>query len=108
MMQDRLLRAIYAIEFLVALVAALIFWNYVGGPTHLDYVPWMSKGFCSLGIAACVVRVSMAAGFRQAWKWILLLCLLVAGCGILSYIAHLDEPQDTGNEDRVVPTSLVR
>jgi hypothetical protein len=105
-MQDRLLRAIYGIEFLIALVAALMFWNYVGGPTHLDYVPWFWKGLLSLGVATSVVRISAAPSVRQAKKWVGLLVLLVIGCGLLSYCAHITEPQDQGDEEDqgVVPT----
>jgi hypothetical protein len=108
-MQDRLLRAIYGIEFLIALVAALLFWNYVGGPTHLDYVPWFWKGFLSLGVATSVVRISAAPDLRYARRWIGLLILLVIGCGLLSYYAHLTEPQDQGDEEDqgVVPTSVL-
>jgi hypothetical protein len=105
MMQEKLLRALYGIEFLLALVAALLFWNYVGGPTHLDYVPWAYKGVLSLGIAGSVVRITISAN----WRWIALLCILMVGCGLLSYYAHLNEPQDTDDEsDQVVPTSLIK
>jgi peptidoglycan/LPS O-acetylase OafA/YrhL len=107
MMQDRLLNAIYAIEFLIALIAALLVWNYVGGPTHLDYVPWQWKGLLPLGIAASVVRISIAGNLRKAGKWIVLLCILVVACGLLSYYAHINEPQDEGDDiQQTVPTSL--
>jgi hypothetical protein len=107
-MQDRLMRAIYGIEFLIALVAALLFWNYVGGPTHLDYVPWFWKGLLSLGVATAVVRITAAGGMRSAGKWIGLLILLVIACGLLSYWAHLTEPQDQGDDEDqgVVPTAV--
>ena len=104
-MQSRLLRAIYAIEFLMALVAALSFWNYVGGPPHLDSVPWYWKGMLSLGVAACVVRLTNAATRLAALKWLAILIFLSAACGFLSYYAHMTEPQDQGDEgDQVVPT----
>ena len=105
-MQERLLRAIYGIEFLMALVAALLFWNYVGGATHLEYVPWFWKGLLSLGVAGAVVRITAASSLRAAAKWIGLLVLLVVGCGLLSYSAHITEPQDEGDEgdQGVVPT----
>jgi hypothetical protein len=109
MIQDRLIRVIYGIEFLLALVAALLFWNYVGGPTHLDYVPWAYKGLLPLGIAGSVVRITMSANRIQAGKWIVLLCILMVGCGLLSYYAHLNEPQDTDDDSgQVVPTALGR
>jgi hypothetical protein len=107
-MQERLLRAIYGIEFLIAIVASLQFWNYVGGPTHLDYVPWFWKGLLSLAIATAAVRITAASGLRQAAKWIVLLVLFVVACGLLSYYAHITEPQDQGDEeDQTVPTTAV-
>ena len=107
MMQDRLLRAIYGIEFLIALLAALLFWNYVGGPAHLDYVPWQWKGLLSLGVAASAVKITSASKSRAAVRWIVLLCVLMAACGLLSYYAHITEPQDESDEvDQTVPTSL--
>lgn len=109
MMEERLLRVVYAIEFLMALAAALAFWNYVGGPTHLDYVPWYWKGLLSLGVALCVVRVTVAATRLAAVKWLVILTLLAVGCGLLSYYAHINEPQDEGDGgDQVVPTGVTR
>ena len=106
-MPERLLRAIYGIEFLIALVAALQFWSYVGGQTHLDYIPWLWKGILSLCVAALAVKITATPSFRQAWRWTLLLLLLVTAGGFLSYYAHLNEPQDENdNQDRMVPTSL--
>jgi len=106
-MEERLLRAIYGIEFLMALIAALVFWNYVGGPTHLDYVPWQWKGLLSMGIAACVVRITIAGSRRMAGRWIVLLCGLMVACGLLSYYAHINEPQDQSDDEaQTVPTSL--
>jgi hypothetical protein len=106
-MEARLLRAIYGIEFLVALIAALVFWNYVGGPTHLDYVPWPWKGLISLGTATCLVRLTASNTRGKAVRWVLLLCLLTMAGGLLSYYAHLNEPQDeTDESDQTVPTSL--
>src|SRR5271154_930541 len=105
-MEHRLLRAIYGIEFLMALVAALTFWNYVGGPTHLDYVPWEWKGILSLGVAVCAVKITAAGSRAIALRWLAIATVLVIACGLLSYYAHSKEPQDQGNdEDQVVPTS---
>jgi hypothetical protein len=106
-METPLLRAIYGIEFLIALIAALFFWNYVGGATHLDYIPWFWKGLLSLGVATCAVRITAAKTRLQAAKWMILLAFVVAACGLLSYYAHINEPQDEDDSgDQVVPTSL--
>jgi hypothetical protein len=106
-MRDRLIRAVYGIEFLIALVAALLFWNYVGGPTHLDYVPWYWKGILSLGVATSAVRLTAAESRGAALKWLAIVSFLVIACGLLSYYAHITEPQDQEDQgDTVVPTSL--
>ena len=106
-MEQRLLRAIYGIEFLIALVAALLFWNYAGGPTHLDYVPWPWKSLIPLAIAYGVVRLTAATSRLQAVRWILLLFGLMVAAGLLSYYAHLNEPQDEPDDaSQTVPTSL--
>jgi hypothetical protein len=104
-METRLFRVIYAVEFLAALIAALEFWNYVGGPAHLDYVPWYWKGIMSIAVAVCAVKLTVSDSRPAMVKWLIALALLVAGCGLLSYYAHLNEPQDQGDEqDQVVPT----
>jgi hypothetical protein len=105
-MQERLIRAIYGIQFVVAWIAALLVWNYVGGPTHLEAVPWFWKGLLSGAIATAAVRITAAGTLRQAWKWIGLLVLFAVACGLLSYYAHINEPQDEGDDtEQTVPTS---
>ena len=91
----------------MALVAALTFWNYVGGPTHLDYVPWEWKGILSLGVAVCAVKITAAGSRAIALRWLAFVTVLVIACGLLSYYAHINEPQDQGDEeDQVVPTCM--
>src|SRR5882757_6244364 len=109
MMETRLLRAAYTIEFLVALVATLEFWAQIGGQNHLDLMPWWWKALLSIAMATAVVRMTMAAHPRQALRWLLVVAGLLIGGGITTYYFHLYEPQDEStDEESVTPTSLHR
>jgi hypothetical protein len=106
-MESRILRVAYTIEFLIALIAGLEFWRYVGGPTHLDDVPWFWKAILSLAIASTVVKITSSETLRKALTWVAVLAVLLIGCGLLSYYAHINEPQDESDDQQQnVPTLL--
>ena len=109
-MAVRLLRVVYAIEFLVALVATLSVWREVGGQYHLDLMPWYVKALLTLALAATIVKltaVSVEEHRRKKliWAWALVM-LLFAG-GLVTFYYHLNEPLDEEDEGSTLSTSSV-
>ena len=99
-------RAGIGILFCVALIATLQFWEKIGGPTHLELIPWWWKAAISLSISAAAVKLTFAPTRPQALRWLTLIAALAIAAGALTYYAHLNEPQDEGDDqqDQVVPT----
>ena len=95
-----LLRLAYATQFLIALIAVFVCWSEVGGPGHLDLVPWYFKLVLGTGAAFSVVKATSAAvGRDQPWngrclRWLGLMLALLTCCGLASYYAHLNEETD--------------
>jgi len=99
-----LLRLAYATEFLIALIAVFVLWSQVGGPSHLDLVPWYLKLVLGTGAAFSAVKATAAAvGREQPWngrclRWLGLMMALLVCCGLASYYAHMNEETDEGDE----------
>ena len=104
-MLERLLHVLYAIEFLIALVAVYTVWSEVGGQGHLDYMAWYWKAAIGPPAAYGVMRLTQAAVSQDAGRmrrmipWILFLTLLVCCAGIVTYYYHLNEPQEENDQD---------
>jgi len=105
-----ILRLAYTTQFLIALIAIFILWSQVGGQGHLDLMPWYLKLGLGGGAAFAIVKATAAAVARDnPWngttlKWCGILLVLLIGCGLLTYYAHMnwedddtqDDSQDTG------------
>ena len=109
-MAVRLLRVVYTIEFLVALVATLSFWREVGGQYHLDLMPWYVKALLTLTLSATVVKLTAVSVEEQrrkklVWTWALI-TLLLAG-GLTTFYYHLNEPLDEEDEGSTLSTFAV-
>jgi glucan phosphoethanolaminetransferase (alkaline phosphatase superfamily) len=112
-MTARLLRVIYFIEFLLALIAVYTVWSQVGGQTHLDLMPWFWKA--AIGIPAAYAFVCLTVAIvsdgplrlRRIVGWSVLLGLLAISAGLMTYYAHLNEPQDedTADDGAITPTA---
>src|SRR5579863_7799889 len=104
-MIQRLLYVLYAIEFLIALIAIFTVWSQVGGQGHLDYMAWYWKAAIAFPAAFSVVQLTIALAAdppRPWWRivaWILALVLLSVVAGAITYYYHLNEPQDDNEED---------
>ena len=112
-MFQRLLRVLYVIEFLVAVIAIFHVWSELGG-AHLDYMAWYWKAAIGLPAAYVVVRITMAMvsddakRVRRMIAWGSVLVLLAVSAGLVTYYYHLNEPQDEENQDQqtVTPAAL--
>jgi len=100
-----ILRLAYATLFLIALIAVFVLWSQVGGQGHLDLVPWHLKLVLGAAAAFCVVKAAAGAvAGERAWngktlRWLGILMVLLAGCGLASYYAHLYNESDDDQED---------
>lgn len=108
-------RILYAIEFLLALMAALTLWSQAGGQYHLDLMPWYWKLGLTTAAALAFTRLTMCwatentASRRSLMLWIVALLLLMACAGAVTYYYHLYEPTDSDeNADQTTVTSSLR
>ena len=105
------LRLAYATQYSIAVIAVFVLWSQVGGQSHLDLLPWYIKLGLGAGAALAVVRATVAAvSQEQTWngrtlKWLGILLVLLVGCGLASYYAHLyleDEGDDQPDNSNAV------
>jgi hypothetical protein len=106
------LRLLYTIEFLIAIIATYTVWSQVGGQYHLDLMAWYWKLGLGAGVAFAAVKATAAAVTGQrAWnsrtlKWISLIVALSLACGAVTYYYHLTEPPaDEEDQEDTAPTS---
>jgi hypothetical protein len=106
------LRLLYALEFLIALIATYTVWSQVGGQGHLDIMAWYWKLFLGVGISLATVKATAAAvGDKRTWnrrtlRWISIIVLLGLACGTVTYYYHLNEPPDEEEESSPAATAL--
>jgi hypothetical protein len=102
-----LVRLAYTTQFLIALIAVFVVWDEVGGPYHLDLMPWWLKLGLGTGVAYAVVRATAAAvAGSAAWnaatmKWCVAALALLAACTIANYYCNVyGEENDEQNESQ--------
>jgi hypothetical protein len=109
-MTAKLLRLVYAFEFLIALVAIFTAWSEIGGQAALDLMHWAWK--LTLGIALAVAIVLYTAAIVAAdsiWtlrsaRWLMVIVLVVLIIGIVTYYYALQV--DTGESDQTGTLSM--
>ena len=110
-----ILRLAYTTQFLLALIAVFFVWEEVGGPYHLDLMPWWLKLGLGTGVAYAAVRATAAsvAGDspwnRSTLRWCAAMMALAIGCAVANYYCNLygeeDEPQD-GSEVSIATVEM--
>ncbi len=100
-----LLRLAYTTQFLIALIAVFFVWEEVGGPYHLELMPWWMKLVLGTSLAFSMVRATVGAvSHAKAWnkstvKWCVAALALAAGCAIANYYCNLyGEEEDQQDE----------
>jgi hypothetical protein len=99
------LRLLYAIEFLIALIATYTVWSQVGGQGHLDIMVWYWKLLLGVGVAYATVKATAAAvtGPRtwnaRTLRWVSIIVALGLACGAVTYYYHVNEPPPDDEED---------
>jgi len=107
------LRLLYALEFLIALIATFTVWSQVGGQGHLDLMAWYWKLGLGTSIAFATVKATAAAvAGKRTWngrtlRWISIILALSLACGAVTYYYHVTEPPDDEDQDQQdsAPTS---
>ena len=101
-----ILRLAYTTQFLIALIAIFVLWSEVGGQSHLDLLPWHIKLVLGGGAAFCTVKATASAVDSTApWngktlRWLGLALMLLIGCGLASYYAHVNLEEDDPEQDQ--------
>jgi heme/copper-type cytochrome/quinol oxidase subunit 2 len=102
-MTARLLRLVYAFEFLIALVAIFTAWSEIGGQAALDLMHWGWKLGLSLALAMAIVLYTAAVvtadsiwSLRSA-RWLMAIVFVMLVIGIVTYYYALQV--DTGESD---------
>jgi hypothetical protein len=109
-----LARLAYTTQFLIALIAVFVVWDEVGGPYHLDLMPWWLKLGLGTGVAFTIVRATAAAvSGAAAWnagalKWCAALLALLAGCAIANYYCDLWGQENDDQEGTSTSLAAVR
>ena len=105
-MTPQLLRLVYALEFLVALVAIFTAWSEIGGQATLDLMHWGWKLGLSLILASAIVGYSMAlANEDSVWtirsgRWLMIIIVVILTISGVTYYYSLQvdsgESEETG------------
>jgi hypothetical protein len=110
-MTPRLLRLVYAFEFLIALVAIFTAWSEVGGQAALDLMHWAWKLGLSVGLALSFVlyTASIVSG-ESLWtirsaRWLAMMILIILGMGAVTYYYAMEA--DTGDSDETGTISML-
>jgi glucan phosphoethanolaminetransferase (alkaline phosphatase superfamily) len=117
-MTPRLLRLVYAFEFLIALVAIFTVWSEVGGQAALDLMHWGWKLGLSFALAlsfvlytAAIVSEDSLWSIRSA-RWLALIMLIFLGMGAVTYYyamqADTGESDETGTISAISTPSMAR
>ena len=106
----KLLRLVYAFEFLIALVAIFTAWSEIGGQAALDLIHWGWKLGLSIALAVAIVLYTAAVvtadsiwSLRSA-RWLLVIVLVMLVIGIVTYYYALQV--DTGESEETRTLSM--
>jgi fucose 4-O-acetylase-like acetyltransferase len=105
-MTPRLLRLVYAFEFLFALVAIFTAWSEIGGQAALDLMYWAWKLGLGFSLAASIVAFTAAmVAEESAWtlrsaRWLAVIIVLVCAIGVVTWYyasqEQTNEPEENG------------
>src|SRR5436305_14851372 len=94
-MRPKLLRLVYAFEFLIGLVAIFTSWSEIGGQAALDLMHWGFKFAFSFLLAGSVVAYTGAIVASESWwtlrsaRWLTAIVVVIIAMGIITYFYAL-------------------
>ena len=110
-MTPKLLRLVYAFEFLIALVAIFTAWSEIGGQAALDLMYWGWKLGLSLALAAAIVAYTAAVvtadsmwNLRSA-RWLAAIIIIIAAISVVTYYYALQVDTGESDESRTISMS---
>ncbi len=113
-MTPKLLRLVYALEFLIALLAIFAAWSEIGGQAALDLMHWGWKLGLSLALAGAIVAYTAAlVAADSPWtlhtaRWLAAILIVAIAMGIVTYYYVLqvqtNEPDETGTISAFLPS----
>jgi hypothetical protein len=113
-MDNRLLRPLLIVEFLIAIESIFTVWSEVGGQYHLDLMFWPWK--LGIGVASAGLVVAITANLarnegritrRTLWYCSMLIAVLITA-GVVTYYYHLHEPVDQDDDQDDEPARISR
>ena len=110
MINPRLLRLVYACEFLIALIAIFTAWSEIGGQAALDLMFWAWKLGLGLALAAALVAYTAALVTEDAvWsmrsiKWLTATVILICAIGAVTYFYAVQV--EAGDSDESAPSTV--
>jgi hypothetical protein len=113
-MNNRLLRPLLIVEFLIAIQTIFTFWSEVGGQYHLDLMFWPWKFGLSISAAALIVAITSnlvqnrGAITRLALTLCSFLIVVLVVAGLVTWFYHLNEPPDQDNQPGDEPARISR
>jgi hypothetical protein len=111
-MTSRLLRIVYALEFLIALIAIFTAWSEIGGQAALDLMHWAWKLGLSVALALSFVLYTAALVAEESlWsmrssRWLALMLAIFLGMGAVTYYYGLEA--EAGESDETGTISLFK
>ena len=115
-MNNKLLRLVYAFEFLLALVAIFTVWSEIGGQSALDLMHWGWKLAFSILLAAATVAYTAALVASESWwtlntiRWLSAILLILIAMGVVTYFYSIQvdagESDETGNVSALLAPPL--
>jgi hypothetical protein len=109
-----ILRLVYVVEFLIAVMAVLTLWSQIGGQGHLDLMPWYLKLGLTMAMALITVMGTMAAiSHPDPWNakaiaFVILGLLIACGMAAASYYYHIHENDEDEGDDTTNTAMLDR
>ena len=106
----KLLRLVYAFEFLIALIAIFTAWSEIGGQAALDLMHWGWKLGLSIALAVAIVLYTAAVVTADSiWRlrsarWLMVIVLVMLVIGIVTYYYALQV--DTGESEETGTLSI--